>query len=209
MASESLVKIDYKKELKHLYNASSKAVVEVDVPAMSYLMIDGEGDPNRAPAYAAAVEALFALAYKLKFTVKQSSQAIDYTVMPLEGLWWADDMTTFSVEAKSMWKWTMMIMEPEPVTAAWVSQALAEVKQKKGLTALDLVRFAPLTEGLCAQIMHVGPFTEEGPTVTRVHDYIESSGHTLHGKHHEIYLSDIRRANPAKWKTIVRQPMRD
>ena len=200
-------KIDFKKELKHLYDPPSKEVVTVDVSTINYLMIDGTGDPNTAPAYAAAVEALYALAYALKFMVKRSSIAIDYGVMPLEGLWWTEDMTTFSVEDKSNWLWTMMIMQPEFVTEALVSQALAEVKKKK-LPALGLLRFTSYTEGKCAQIMHIGPFTTEGPTIARVHDYIETSGHALHGKHHEIYLSDIRRADPAKWKTVIRQPIR-
>lgn len=200
-------KIDYKKELKPLYNSPTGKVVEVVVPQLQFLMVDGEGDPNTAPAYAEAVEALYTLSYTLKFMVKKGAAAIDYGVMPLEGLWWADDMSAFTVERKGDWKWTMMIMQPNLVTAEMVEQATVEAQKKKSLAALPLVRFETFEEGLCAQIMHLGPFSEEGPTIEKLHHYIESSGHALSGKHHEIYLSDIRKADPAKWKTIIRQPM--
>jgi hypothetical protein len=200
-------KIDYKKELKPLYNSPTGKVVEVVVPQLQFLMVDGEGDPNTAPAYAEAVEALYTLSYTLKFMVKKGAAAIDYGVMPLEGLWWADDMSAFTVERKGDWKWTMMIMQPNLVTAEMVEQAAVEAQKKKSLAALPLVRFETFEEGLCAQIMHLGPFSEEGPTIEKLHHHIESSGHALSGKHHEIYLSDIRKADPAKWKTIIRQPM--
>lgn len=200
-------KIDYKKELKPLYNSPTGKVVEVVVPQLQFLMVDGEGDPNTASAYAEAVEALYTLSYTLKFMVKKGAAAIDYGVMPLEGLWWADDMSAFTVERKGDWKWTMMIMQPDLVTAEMVEQAAVEAQKKKSLAALPLVRFETFEEGLCAQIMHLGPFSEEGPTIEKLHHYIESSGHALSGKHHEIYLSDIRKADPAKWKTIIRQPM--
>ncbi len=198
-------KIDFKKELKHLYKPSAKEVVEVEVPPLAYLMVDGEGEPG-SQVYAEAVEALFAVSYAVKFMVKKGPLAIDYGVMPLEGLWWADDMAAFSVDDKASWKWTMMIMQPDFVTGEMIDTAIAEVKKKKNLAALSLVRFDVLAEGKCAQIMHIGPFSAEGPTVERVHQFIEARG-VLTGKHHEIYLSDIRRADPAKWKTVIRQPM--
>ncbi len=200
-------KVDFKKELKELYQPTAKTVVEVDVPTMNFLMIDGMGDPNTSPAYAAAVEALYAVAYALKFMVKKGDLAVDYGVMPLEGLWWAEDMRQFTTEDKSNWLWTMMMMQPEFVTEAMVVQMMAEVKQKKKLLALELMRFAPYAEGTCAQILHIGPFSEEGPTIAKVHEYIEANGYQLSGKHHEIYLSDIRKADPAKWKTVIRQPL--
>lgn len=200
-------KIDLKKELKHLYLPSAKEVVEVDVPTMTYLMIDGEGDPNTSPQYAAAIEALFSVSYAIKFMVKKGPLTIDYGVMPLEGLWWADDMTRFSTEDKSNWKWTMMIMQPSFVTREIIDSAIADVRKKKNPAALSRMRVESLTEGRCAQILHIGPFTEEGPTVEKVHRFIDSRGKRT-GKHHEIYLSDIRRADPAKWKTVIRQPMR-
>lgn len=201
-------KIDFKKELKYLYQPSAKEVVQVEVPKMNYLMLDGTGDPNTSKAYQAGVEALFALSYSIKFMAKKGSLAIDYGVMPLEGLWWADDMSRFSMHDKSNWKWTIMIMQPEFVTRALVDKAIEEVRRKKGLAVLGEVRFAPLAEGTCAQIMHVGPFSEEGPTVQRLHRFIADRGCKLAGKHHEIYLSDIRKADPQKWKTVIRQPMR-
>jgi hypothetical protein len=199
-------KIDLKKDLKHLYQPGAKDVVQVEVPAMNFLMIDGQGDPNTSPSYQAAVEALFSVAYAIKFKVKKTL-AIDYGVLPLEGLWWADDMVAFSVEDKSEWKWTMMIMQPEFVSAALVRDTIAEVKKKKDLPALGKMRFESFAEGKAAQILHVGPFTAEGPTVDRVHAFIDAVGKRS-GKHHEIYLSDIRKADPAKWKTVIRQPWR-
>lgn len=200
-------KIDIKKNLKHLYQPSAKEVEQIDVPAMNYLMADGAGDPNISPEFAAIVEALFALSYALKFMVKNGTLAIDYGVMPLEGLWWADDMSSFSAADKSKWKWTLMIMQPEFVSGGMVDAAIAEVRAKKNPAALSRVRFEKLAEGSAAQIMHIGPFSEESPNILRVHQFIESSGHKRVGKHHEIYMSDIRKTAPSKWKTIIRQPM--
>jgi hypothetical protein len=200
-------KIDIKKELRYLYQPPTGKVVEVDVPTLTYLMIDGEGDPNTAPAYAEAIEALFSVSYATKFIVKRGSQAIDYAVMPLEGLWWADDMSTFSIEDKANWKWTLMIMQPDFVAPQTIQDAIAGVtKRKPGISALSKLRLESFSEGRCAQIMHVGPFAEEGPTVAKVHQFIAERGR-LAGRHHEIYLSDIRKASPTKWKTIIRQPM--
>ena len=201
-------KIDLKRELKHLYLPSAKEVVRVRVPRMNYLMLDGEGDPNGSPAFHSGVEALFALAYAIKFMARKRTPAIDYGVMPLEGLWWADDMEKFSVEEKSGWQWTIMIMQPDFITRETVASAVEEVRRKKNLAALVKVRFESLSEGECAQIMHIGPFSSEGPTIARLHEFIALSGHRPAGKHHEIYLSDIRKADPSKWETVLRQPMR-
>jgi hypothetical protein len=198
--------MDLKKKFKHLYQPSAKEVILVDVPTMSYLMVDGEGDPNKSQAFVDAIEALFTISYTLKFMVKKGAWAIDFGVMPLEGLWWADDMSKFSTEDKSDWKWTMMIMQPEFITQGMIDIAITDVRKKKNPAALSSVRFEALSEGKCAQILHVGPFSEEGPTVEKVHDFIDSRGKRT-GKHHEIYLSDIRKADPAKWKTIIRQPI--
>lgn len=200
-------KVDLKKELKHLYNPSATKVVEVDVPAMNYLMVDGEGDPNTSQSFQDAVEALFTLSYALKFMVKKSSQDVDYGVMPLEGLWWADDMSNFNVADKSSWKWTVMVMQPGYVDHAMVDAAAAEVAKKKNPAGLSKVRFESFAEGKAAQIMHIGPFSEEGPTVEKVHQFISECGRKWSGKHHEIYLSDMRKADPKKWKTVIRQPM--
>ena len=198
--------VDLKKELKHLYQPSAKAVSEVEVPAMNFLMIDGEGNPNTSQAYAEAVEALFAVSYAIKFMAKKGELAIDYGVMPLEGLWWADDMSRFSVNDKDNWKWTMMIMQPSFISEEIIAQAISEVGKKKNLPALSKLRVEKFAEGRCAQILHIGPFSEEGPTIEKVHQYINAHGQ-LAGKHHEIYLSDIRKADPAKWKTVIRQAM--
>lgn len=200
-------KTDYKKKLKHLYHASAKDVVTVEVPTLRFLMMDGEGNPNTSKAYAEAVEALFSVSYTAKFMVKKESPEHDYVVMPLEGLWWADDMANFDVNDKSTWKWTMMIMQPDVVSDEVIEDAIGQVREKKKLPGLNIIRLEELSEGLCAQILHVGPFSEEGPTVERLHQYIdERTG--LRGKHHEIYLSDIRRAAPENWRTIIRQPMK-
>jgi len=202
-------KIDYKKELKQFYGASAKKVEVVEVPQMNFLMIDGEGDPNTSKPFQDAVEALFSISYTLKFMIKKGKEAIDYGVMPLEGLWWADDMSQFKTQInKDNWKWTLMIMQPKYVTANLVNEALEEVKKKKDLTALPKIRFEAFSEGKAAQTMHIGPFSEEGPTIQKVHDFIRGMKFKLYRKHHEIYLSDIRKAAPEKWKTIIRQPMK-
>lgn len=200
-------KVDYKKKLKHLYTASAKQPTLVDVPTLNYLRIDGTGDPNTSSPYKNAVEALFSLAYTIKFAIKKGSAAIDYGVMPLEGLWWVDDMKQFSVERKHEWKWTLMIMQPVIVTQPLVETCRSELGRKKDLPALTRVEFAAFDEGKAAQILHIGPFTEEGPTIEKLHAFIEAQDFNLAGKHHEIYLSDTRRAAPAKWKTIIRQPV--
>ncbi len=199
-------KINYKKKLQHLYKPSVKEVEIVEVPQMNYLMIDGDGGPNH-PTFQNAIEVLFPLSYTLKFMIKKSDIGIDYGVLPLEGLWWADDMSSFIKDKKDDWKWTLMIMQPELITNEMVVEAVNQVRVKKNPTSLPLVRFESINEGKVAQIMHIGPFSEEGPTVQKLHSFIEDSGKKIIGKHHEVYLSDIRRAAPEKWKTIIRQPM--
>ena len=205
-----MIKIDFKKELKHLYNPSAKEVAIVDVPTTNYLMVDGTGDPNTAQEYQDAIEVLYAVSYALKFTVKKE-KAIDYGVMPLEGLWWTNDMAQFSTENKDIWKWTAMIMQPKYVTKELFNQALEQVAKRKKLTTLSKVRFESLHEGLSAQIMHLGPFSAEGPSIEKLHDFIKENGYEFDGltqKHHEIYLSDVRRVPPEKMRTVIRQPMK-
>lgn len=201
-------KIDLKKELKDLYNPSAKEVTIVEVPKMNFLMIDGLGDPNTSQEYKDAVEALFSLSYTLKFMTKKT-QAVDYAVMPLEGLWWVDDMSKFSAKDKDAWKWTSMIMQPEQVTEDSVAKAIEELKKKKKLPALSKIRFESFHEGKSAQIMYIGPFSDEGPAVQKIHEFIRQHEGTLVGKHHEIYLSDPRKISPEKMKTILRQPMKN
>jgi hypothetical protein len=202
-------KLDFKKELKQFYTASVGKPVLVTVPPMRYLMIDGMGDPNTAVVAREAIETLFPLAYALKFKIKKELE-IDYSVMPLEGLWWADDMDGFLTGGKDLWKWTYMIQQPQIVTEDLFKQVLSEIVKKKQLPALSLVRFETLNEGLSAQIMHLGPFAEEGRTISLLHGFIKENGHRIDGlvkKHHEIYLSDYRKTSPEKLKTIIRQPV--
>ncbi len=200
-------KIDFKRDLKHLYQPSGKEFSLVDVPAMQFLMIDGHGDPNTAHSYAQAVEALYGVAYKLKFMSKQRLDR-DYGVLPLEGLWWAEDMGSFTASLdKSAWEWTMMIMQPDWITAVMVAEVTAVVHKQKGLPALPQLRLETYHEGLSVQIMHTGSYNDEAPTLHRLHhEFMPANGLVCSGKHHEIYLSDPRRVAPEKLKTVLRQP---
>lgn len=204
-----MTKIDFKKELKRLYQPPKSDFVLLEIPAMRFLMIDGSGDPNTVPAYRAAVEALYSVAYKLKFMSKKDLGR-DYTVPPLEGLWWATDMEVFTQRRdKSQWHWTMMIMVPEWISNDMVERAQAAATEKKELSALPAMRFENYDEGLSVQIMHVGPYDDEGPILERMHkEFLPAHNLTFGGKHHEIYLSDPRRVSPEKLKTILRQPVR-
>ena len=198
--------VDLRRELREVYSARPSPAL-VDVPELPFLMIDGHGDPNSAPAYADAVGALYSVAYAVRFALKRGPSAIDAPVMPLEGLWWTADMSTFSTEDKSDWDWRMMIVLPMQATAALVEEARARTAAKKSTEAMGRVRLEPWTEGLSAQILHVGPYSAEGPTVEALHAFIEGRGYLLSGKHHEIYLGDPRRTAPEKLRTIVRQPV--
>ncbi|MCG8603911.1 GyrI-like domain-containing protein [bacterium] len=200
-----MTKIDFKKDLKLFYNPSKKEVTVVDVPQMIFLMIDGKGDPNTED-YQSAVETVFSVSYALKFMIKKSETDIDYTVMPLEGLWWADDMSDFTTGNCDAWLWTAMIMQPEYVTRPLFEEAKAQVAKKKYLPLLGDLRLTKFHEGKAAQIMHIGPYSEEGPTIEKIHNLISEHGGELCGKHHEIYLSDPRKTAPEKLKTILRQP---
>ncbi len=173
-------------------------------------MIDGRGDPNTVEEAKETIEALFPVAYALKFMIKKE-RGIDYVVMSLEGLWWTDDMTEFSMENKDIWKWIYMIMQPEFITKDMFNRALLQVEKKKNPAALSKMRFETLHEGLSAQIMHIGPYSAEGPTIDKLHNFIRENNYKFDGlkeKHHEIYLSDPRKVAPEKMKTIIRQPVR-
>lgn len=200
-------KIDLKKTLKQLYQPSAKEIASVDIPEMNFLMVDGEGDPNSSKSFADAIEALYPVSYTLKFMVKKGKIGIDYGVMPLEALWWADDLSAFTLGKKDDWKWTVMVMQPEFITREMVDEAVAEVARKKNPVSLPLVRFDAFREGKAAQTLHIGHFSTEGPTIEKVHQFIAANGSHRVGKHHEIYLSDLRRTVPEKWKIIIRQPM--
>ena len=199
-------KSDYKKELKHLYLPPQGAFTVVDVPEMSFLMVDGHGDPNKSQAYQEVLNALYAVSYTTKFALKR--RGVEYTVPPLEGLWWERDMAAFTQGHKDDWDWTMMIMQPQGVTAEVVEQARAEAGRKKDLPALARMRFAAYHEGLSMQIMYLGAYADEGPTIIRMHEAIATQGYEPNGKHHEIYVGDPRKTAPEKLKTVIRQPIR-
>lgn len=202
------VKIDFKRELP-CYTAKRDSPQVVDVPDLQYLMIDGHGDPNTA-AYATAVAALYPVAYTLKFASK-NELGRDYFVMPLEGLWWADAMDAFTTARnKAQWDWTLMIMVPDWITPEMFGDAVEKVRAKGPLERLDAVRLEALSERRCVQALHVGAYDDEAELLRRMHEeFITARGLTMVGKHHEIYLSDPRRIEPAKLRTILRQPVAD
>jgi len=199
-------KIDLKRELKHLYEPIRQEFTIVDVPPMNFLMIDGGGDPNTSQDYKESIEALYAMSYTLKFMCK-SEMGKDYTVMALEGLWWADNMRVFLDINRGNWKWTSMIMQPDFVTKEMVEKAIEEVRREKNPPALSRMRYQRFDEGKSVQIMHIGSYSEEAPTIARMHAFINEKGYVENGKHHEIYLSDPRRTDPNKLRIILRQPI--
>lgn len=198
--------MDLKKHLDS-YAARRGEFRVLEVPPLRYLMIDGSGDPNTAESYADALATLYPVAYALKFASKARGQ--DYVVPPLEALWWADDMRTFtSARDKSSWQWTAMLLVPEWVTDEAVAETITTVGETKQPPSIDLLRLEPLTEGLCVQTLHIGPYDDEGPVLAELHDrFLPDEGLELTGRHHEIYLSDPRRAAPEKLRTILRQPV--
>jgi hypothetical protein len=197
---------DVKKERKNLYAPEPGDFEIIDVPEMGFLMIDGHGDPNTSLAYREAVQALYAASYAVRAVARKSLGRV-HTVAPLEGLWSADDPEVFRTRDKSAWDWTMMIVQPDWTTVAMVDDALAAA-QKKQVPALDLVRFERYAEGRSAQTLHVGPYDDEGPVLARLHaEFLPANGLVPVGRHHEIYLSDPRRTEPARLRTILRQPV--
>lgn len=201
-------KIDFKKTLD-AYRARRGVFRLVEIPEMQYLMIDGHGDPNSDPAYAEALEALYPVAYRLKFASKRELGR-DYVVPPLEGLWWADDMEAFTGSRdKSRWDWTMMLMAPEWIDADLFARAVDQAAKAAPARLAD-VRFESLAEGLCVQTLHIGPFDDEGPVLERMHDaFLPENGLRLAGKHHEVYFSDFRKTAPEKLRTLLRQPVQE
>lgn len=199
-------KTDFKKTLD-CYRARRDRFRVVDVPELRYLMIDGHGDPN-GPAFATAVQALYPVAYKLKFASKEELGR-DHVVMPLEGLWWSGEMDAFTTARdKAKWDWTLMIMVPDWTGRDMFEAAVARAGAKNPPERLGDVRLESLEEGRCVQVLHVGPFDEEGPVLERMHrEFIPAQGLRLGGRHHEIYLGDFRRVAPEKRRTILRQPV--
>jgi hypothetical protein len=201
-------KLDFKVELKYLYQPGVKAFAVVDVPRLDFLMVDGHGDPNTSPAYKEAVEALYAVSYKLKFMSKKE-QGKDYVVPPLEGLWWAQDMQAFTtLRDKSAWDWTMMILQPDWVDQGMFAKAVEAVRKSEDRPGLSRLRLDQYVEGLSVQILHVGSYDAEAPVIARMHAFINENGYQPSGKHHEIYLSDPRKVPPEKLKTVLRQPVK-
>lgn len=200
-------KIDFKKTLDS-YKAKRGKFEVIDVPDMQYLMIDGSGDPNESKDFSQSFEALYPVAYKLKFASKKELGR-DYAVPPIEALWWADDMSSFSsARDKSKWHWTLMLMVPDWIDQAMVDAAIEQVRSKGAPTKLDDIRFDTLSEGKCVQTLHVGSFEDEGPVLDEMHNtFIPEQNLKMTGKHHEIYFSDFRKVAPEKLRTILRQPV--
>lgn len=196
---------DLPADLRALYFPDAKAPVMVDVPAMQFAMVDGSGDPNTSADYKEAIGALYGVAYTVKFAAKKA-RLPEVRVMPLESLWWADDPDDFLLARKGRWNWTAMLMEPKAVTRKLFDESVRQLRERKDPPGLGKVRLESFREGRAAQILHIGPYAAERPTIERLHAFILENGYRLAGKHHEIYLADPRRSAPEKLKTVVRQP---
>ncbi|RLP86780.1 GyrI-like domain-containing protein [Micromonospora sp. CV4] len=207
MTNRTADKIDFKKTLD-AYQAQRGRFRIIDVPDMQYLMIDGHGDPNTSPAFTQAIEALYPTAYKLKFASKRTLGR-DYVVPPLEGLWWAEDMTAFTTARhKSRWSWTLMLMVPHWIDQPMVTAAIEQAGAKQRPARINDIRLQTLPEGRCVQTLHVGSFDDEADVLAQLHhEYIPANRLRLTGTHHEIYLSDYRKVAPDKQRTILRQPV--
>jgi len=201
------MKVDLKKELDG-YHARVGEFRVLELPPQQYLMVEGQGDPNTAGEYRDAVTTLYPVAYKLKAVSKRELDR-DHVVMPLEALWWADDMTIFTTaRGKSRWHWTLMMLQPPWITAEMYDAALAAVGRKDPPPSLDRLRLELLTEATVVQTLHVGSYDDEGPVLQRMHEeFIPAQGLRMTGRHHEIHLSDPRRVEPSRLRTILRQPV--
>jgi hypothetical protein len=205
-------KLDLRKDLKYLYAPSAKKVAVLDVPAFNFVMIDGAIEPGQEPAtsplFQENMQALYGAAYTLKFMVKlRKEKPVDYPVMALEGLWWVED-GHFDIKVKDNWFYTVMILQPDLVTPEMFAEALAQMRKKKGdQPAFARLRLERFHEGLCVQTMHIGPYADEPATVARMESFAQENGYTLCRKHHEIYLGNPLRADPAKLKTVLRHPV--
>lgn len=200
-------KIDFKKEFKSEYTASQKEIKLIEIPKLNYLAIQGSGNPNTTPMYQEAIEALYAVAYTIKFKIKKEGQ-MDYGVMPLETLWWLpEEKTEMDESNKSSWCWETLIMQPLFIDEKMVSEAIKEVGSKKRLSLTGAIKFKVLEEGLAMQMMHKGPYDKEEESIALLHEFIKNNGYTKVGLHHEIYLNDPRRTAADNLKTIIRQPI--
>ncbi|MBB1029941.1 hypothetical protein G6027_03335 [Dietzia sp. SLG310A2-38A2] len=198
---------DIKRERRDLYNGRVGRFDVVDVPTMRFLMADGRGDPNTSEDYGWALEALYTCSYAVRAAVKVDRGRV-HTVGPLEGLWYARDLAVFTARDKDAWEWTMMISQPDWITPDIVASAVEKVTARKPAVAVDRVRFEEFAEGQAVQTLHVGPYDAEGPVIARMHEeVIPGHGLIASGHHHEIYLSDARKTEPARLRTILRQPV--
>jgi hypothetical protein len=207
-----VTKIDLKKELKYLYNPSAKALEEVEVPEFNFAMVKGFVPAGvkvaEAPEFVKALTALYGISYSLKFAVKQRKvEPVDYPVMALEGLWWVEG-DAFEIGKLQEQNFNLMILQPEVVTAEMFAEALEQLKKKKPSPGLEKLRFEPFREGKSVQVLHLGPYSEEGPTIERMKTYMKERNLVRNGHHHEIYMGDPRRSAPEKLKTILRQPVK-
>jgi len=204
--------LDLRKQYKHLYNPSAKKVEVVEVPCLHFLMIDGMIEPGlgpgTSPSFQDAMQAMYGIAYTLKFMSKlHKDSPVDFPVMALEGLWWVQD-GEFSFQRKDNWAYTLMILQPELITSAMFEEGLTQMRKKKGdQPAFSQLRLQPFEEGLCVQIMHIGPYDAEPATIEKMDAFAVTQGYQMHGKHHEIYLGNPMRADPQKLKTILRHPV--
>ena len=203
-------KLDLKKKFREIYSVGAKAKQPhlVQVPALQYVMVDGHGDPNTSEEYNLAIGVLYGVSYTVKFVAK--GRGSDFGVMPLEGLRWSDPPEEFANKPKSEWMWTAMILQPEFVMEPMIEDALAALIEKGKITpdTAAKVRLEKLEEGTAGQVLHIGPYADEAPTIQGLHAFVESQGMILHGKHHETYMSDPRRVTPDKLKTIIRHPVK-
>ena len=201
-------KLDLKQQLKHLYLPSHKEPVLVEVPPMQFIMVDGAIEPDQSPGtsplFGENMQALYGVAYTLRFMAKlRKEDPIDYPVMAMEGLWWVED-GHFDIRQPGNWKYTVMIMQPPQITDVMFREAIGKASEKRPSAAFQRLRLATFDEGLSVQIMHIGPYSEEPATLARMEAFALERGYRLRGLHHEIYLGDPRRADPAKLKTVLR-----
>jgi hypothetical protein len=204
-------KLDLRKQYKALYAPSAKEVTLVTVPAMKFVLLDGEIEPGQEPASSPAFQegtsALYGASFTLKFMSKLNKESpIDYAVMALEGLWWAK-AGTFDIQRKDTWCWTLMMAQPNHITAEMFQEALRQLKKKKDSPSVSRLRFEAFDEGLSVQIMHIGPYADEPRSIDKMNAFALANGYQLCGKHHEIYMGDPRKAQPDKLKTILRHPV--
>lgn len=200
-------KIDFKKQFSDFYSQRKNKITILDVPVFNYLSIEGKGEPD-SQLFLEAMEALYSVSYKLKFRIKESINPKNYTVMPLEGQWWAKNPNDFVNNKKENWQWNLMIMQPNFINNELIEETKEIIKSKKTLPALEKLKFETIQDGTSAQILHIGPYSEEGPTLVKLHDYFKNKNYTFNGRHREIYIGDPRKSAPERLRTIIRQPIK-